>query len=162
MNIFDSPDHVYDRILLEQLLYGMQQRVDLGPGLQQTLQLETIKDEYEHMYLRLSARLLAHQLGGETIERRADLRVEYSYPATWWQMWKSQYQFRWYARWLVKRWPVRYVKPVVVEDTATLRVDVKDYATFPKATIAYPEGRLGTEVFMRQVHSNVTHDRKRL
>jgi hypothetical protein len=87
-------------------------------------------------------KILADDLPPVTLTERH--RVRYEVPASTWQMWKMRHGRRWYARWLVTRWPVRYEPdPAGRGADAVCTFNLERYRTYPRVRVQLPPGQYG-------------------
>lgn len=56
--------------------------------------------------------------------------VEFTMPASSWQMFKEEHSYSWWLRWLVDKWPVQYT---VLEEQVELEIDQQAYIIYPDA-----------------------------
>lgn len=58
----------------------------------------------------------------------------YSFPETWWDMFKSTYQLTWWLGWFVDKFPAKYAVHKIA-----VGVKVDRYASYPEASIPIPD-----------------------
>lgn len=129
--IFDpNPDATVStrQVTLDWLKVGAQ--ASLPRHLVDSLDFSVERDRMRDMLTaRITAQLLAERLPTEHIETTVSPAVPV--PATWWQHWKAEHPRVWRG-WLARRWPVR-TRDITM--TATLRVDLTRYWTYPRQSM---------------------------
>lgn len=122
----------------------------------------------DRLTVRLKGKLLAEVLPPTHVHHvwhgthHFDLQTTAPRHATWWDFFKDTYRSRWWAGWLVRRRPVRYVEqPVTFREDRTcahdVQVDVGAAWTYPQAPAAFRAGlHLGPSIL------NTWHDGGRL
>lgn len=86
---------------------------------------------------QLRTKILTDDLPPETFTARQ--HVTYEIPASTWQMWKKRHTHRWYARRLVRRWPVRYEPDPETRGTEVVcTFNLERYRTYPRARVLPP------------------------
>ncbi len=76
----------------------------------------------DDLVLELNAHLLGRKLPSFEVTKHHP----YSVPKNPWQMFKDMYADKWFMRWLVARWPVKFIKTKV-----TLTATWEQWATYP-------------------------------
>jgi hypothetical protein len=154
MPVFDErfKNVLSEEILLEQLKFGVQRRI--GYGAAQSLNLEMIKEVItDQMIFSLTAEMLAERIGGEQIRKHERVQHVFTPIDGPFQRWKDRHKTSWWLRWFVRWRPVCRLYEELITNV-TLQVDVKDYATFPEHTVAYPP-QLGPVKFRRIANSQI-------
>jgi hypothetical protein len=99
--------------------------------------------------LQLRTQILTDNLPPRRFTARQ--RVRYEVPTSSWQMWKKRHGHRWYARWLVRRRPVRYEPdPHGRGADAVCTFDLERYRTYPRAKFRLPD-RFGPAVHVHAI-----------
>lgn len=126
----------------------------LSPSVASSLSMEQVQDDvWGSLIYRLKGYVLAETL--PPAFETAKHTVDFKRPASWWQAWKDEHRGAWYARWLVRRRPPRWVEePVEV----TLTVDLQRYRTYPEATYQLPP-EFGRPVLVHTLSSNTLVER---
>jgi hypothetical protein len=99
------------------------------------MRVSAYRDEHtKDVVYTLTTHLLAERL--PPVEETASTCVRVPVPATWWDHWKAAHADAWYARWLVRCRPPRYV-----EETrkVTLTVELRRYRCFPESRYVLPD-----------------------
>lgn len=121
-------------VFFEKLKFGSRRYI--GPFTADSLKIETLHDSLADQWLvEIQGYMLAEKLEDHT--RTVTISHNFSYPATWWDMFKKQY----FPAPMLDRFPVRYKTET---KTSKRSVTFKKYATYPHAAIAYP--KMGTPV----------------
>lgn len=107
----------------------------------------------DRTYYELTGTVLAHQLDNQRIVREQVVRNDFRAIDGPFQRWKDRHKESWWLRWYVKWRPVRWLHEPF-ERTVRLTVEVEDLATFPKASISYPD-KLGRPVMVRTVQDHI-------
>lgn len=131
-----GPQSRVERVVLERL--KLQVRKHLPREVAARITLTTVEGRTFSDYL---ADTLLVELASEVLGERVDEQtvvssaaVEFASPSSWWQHWKADHAGAWYARWLVRRWPVRNRAAV---RTARVSVNVERLRTYPNITFNY-------------------------
>ncbi len=114
----------------------------LGKSIADSAEVRWIAEEAAYS---IEAVVLAEALPPQFEEAVQLVTVEY--PDGWWEAFRHEYRDRWWMRRSVARRPVRMH---VERRMASLRVDLRRYQTFPRASVALPDGRLGEPVWITQ------------
>lgn len=97
----------------------------------------------EGLTVELQKQVLTEKLPPASVTAHKRVEFTFQMPASWWQMWKFEYAYRWHTRWIVKRWPVRFQRDEQVK-AVEVTVNLQLYRTYPEATYAIPN--LGASV----------------
>lgn len=117
----------YDTLILDKLRVAATMAITHEVSASVASSLEVVIDhQIDRTVYALTAQVLGQRVDRQTANGTATAYFEY--PATWWQHWKRDHQRAWYARWLVRRWPVRFAQ---TQRLATVSVDIERYRTFP-------------------------------
>ncbi len=101
---------------------------------------------YGGVAMQLAMHVLTDDLPPEHVAQRK--MVYHDWPHTAWQMWKRDHRTRWYARWLVKRWPVTYSS---VGKHVTCEFDLERFRGYPQAQVRVDDSRFGRAVRFHQI-----------
>lgn len=117
---------------LEQL--RLQASEYIGQDVLQSLELRTLEDVITRgLVVQLRALVLADRHGTQDVSTTETFAVDL--PATWWQHWKMDHDNRWWAGWLVRRWPTRYE---TYRDERKLTATFTAFTLFPRSATGYP------------------------
>lgn len=137
---FDPLSPISDAVTvrtLELLKEGL--RLRLGADYAKSLTLEFGPDEFARgAVARIAGSLLTDRVGSGTAT--ATTTVRFSRPANWREAWKAEHASTWYGRAVLRLWPA--AAPVVDRVLVECAVDLRQYLTFPKSALGYPD-RLG-------------------
>lgn len=130
----------HERVAMQFRKFGQQIAVDAGImaelniSVSQDAAMSWMRDE---IMVRVMAKFLTDDLPPETVVKST--RVDVEIPTSTWQMWKLGHADKWYARRLVKRWPVQYgPHPEGRQVTATCEFNLERYRAYPKARVESP------------------------
>lgn len=136
---------LYTEVQLEKLKVAAQAAIPRGVMELEAERIGILDDLFRSLVYRLKGYVLAERLPPETVSDSRD--VTFDVPASWWQHWKQSHAAAWYARWLVKRRPVKHHR--VVKRVA-LTVDLERYRTYPEARVSLPADTWGQVVRVAQ------------
>lgn len=118
------PEMETTRIILDKLpvKYVAAVRSRLGSYSADSMQIQRVGEELGYDIYRMTTQILAGKIASGTRE------FTFEFPATWRDHWKRDHATRWYARWIVRRWPARMTVHRNV-------IDFKQYAAYPLADL---------------------------
>src|SRR5215207_6159254 len=118
-----------EQFSLERLRFALQQVIPAEMA--SHVDIEFLEDQFI-MGIRALVHLevLGERLGPQTATARAS--ADFTMPDGWWQHWKQDHRTRWYARWIVRRWPIRMRSTT---RWANVKIDIERFRTFPHSTI---------------------------
>lgn len=136
----------YEEIVLVFKKFAQQSLID--EGITSDVDLQVVKEIFGGQALRMVAQIMCEDLPPEKVTRSK--WVEFPpVPLSAWHMWKEQNRFKWYARWIVKRWPVKYQERQGVE--ITLSLNLERFRAYPQAKIQFNDDRFGNAVRMHTI-----------
>lgn len=132
-----------EQFSLERLKFALQQVVP-AEMLRHT-NIRFVEDDLTHgIIVGLRTEILGERLGPQ--KAHGQTTVEFTMPDGWWQHWKEDHRTRWYARWIIRRWPIRIR---MVSRHGRVEVDIERFRVFPHSTIRYPDS-IGRQVQLLQ------------